>query len=226
MTSVTAAVRPPRALPLVVHPANKHSMGLAMFLSAAAVYLIGNHFHIFPPQYLQRTWIDFAVPFMPNTVWIYLSEYAFFPAVYLLCRNYINLNKYFYSFIALQLTSVLIFFVWPTTYPRAEFPLTADINAITYFAFSSLRQTDTPASCCPSLHVSSVYLSVFLFREERRNLLLPFFIWGTAIAATTLTTKQHYLIDVITGFLMAVLFHWIFHSLINYRPLDGDQAKR
>lgn len=218
-----------RALPIFMTRANKYRVGALLWLIALALYLPANHFHLFTPQLLPFHWIDHVVPFMPNTVWIYISEYIFFIAVYVTCKDLVNLNKYFYSFLGLQAVSVLIFWVWPTTYPRDSFPLPDDLNFLTHFVFSNLRETDTPASCCPSLHVSSVYLSTFIFLDDQKKKFPFFFIWGTAIALSTLTTKQHYVIDVVFGFLMAVGAYWIFHKYIPYTNWvsdPGDQAKR
>lgn len=207
------------SLPLFVSIENKYTVGFILFVYAAAIYLTSNHFHFFPPQLLPMSWVDLTVPFIPETVWIYISEYLFFATVYICCKDMVNCNKYIYSFLALQTVSVLIFWIWPTTYPRDQFPLPEDLDALTYYAFNSLRQADTPANCCPSLHVSSIYLSTFIFLDEQRKKFPFFFIWGTAIAASTLTTKQHYLVDVIAGFLMAVISYWIFHKLVSYRPI-------
>jgi membrane-associated phospholipid phosphatase len=223
-------------LPLFMTKENKYVVGFMLACVAVALYLSSNHFHFSTPQLLPLYWIDTVVPFLPYTVWIYISEYIFFVVVYITCKDMVNLNKYFYSFLVLQVTSVMIFWIWPTTYPRELFPLTNDLDAVTYFAFNTLRKTDTPANCCPSLHVSSVYLSTFLFLDDQRKKFPFFFIWGTAIALSTLTTKQHYLIDVVLGFLMAVSTYWIFHKYISYRAAysnkqdpkstQGVQAKR
>jgi membrane-associated phospholipid phosphatase len=225
MGATTQALAGSRALPMFINRENKHLVGLALFTVAAALYLCCNHFHLVPPQMLPRSWIDLSVPFLPGTVWVYISEYLFFSAVYLACNDELTLNKYFYSFLCLQTISCFIFWAWPTTYPRDLFPLPNDLDPVTRYVFGSLRQTDTPASCCPSLHVSSVYLSTFLFLEGQKKYFPLFFMWGTAIALSTLTTKQHYMIDVVTGFMLAVIHYWIFFRRVNYRPL-ALQANR
>ncbi|MEO5970291.1 MAG: phosphatase PAP2 family protein [Bdellovibrionia bacterium] len=208
------------ALPIFVNKENKNPVVLAFGSIAFLLYILSNHFHWFTPQLLPMSWLDNAVPFIPLTVWIYISEYLFFVAVVLTCKDMINLNKYIYSIMGLQTVSVLIFTIWPTTYPRDLFPLTHDLDYLTYFAFNTLRSADTPASCCPSLHVSSVYLSSFIFIVDQRGKFPFFFIWGTLIALSTLTTKQHYAIDVVTGLIMAVITYWIFHKLISYYPAN------
>jgi membrane-associated phospholipid phosphatase len=205
------------SLPIFLTSENKWPAAILMFLLATLLYLASNHNPVFEPQLLGMTWVDRVIPFLPRSVWIYTSEYIFFLIVYINCRDMINLNKYLYAFVALQLISVTIFFFWPTTYPRDLFPLPDHLDPLTSYVFNSLRQTDMPTNCCPSLHVSSVFLSVFIFLDDQRKKFPLFFLWGIAISVSTLTTKQHYLVDVIAGFLLATLLYWVFHRLVPYR---------
>lgn len=226
MNSAPVAAEPTGgwSIPLIITKENKYSMGLVLAVVATTMYMTTNHIHFFTPQLLPMGAIDRAVPFLPHTVWIYTSEYYLFLTVYLLCKDVQNLNRYAYAFLALQSVSVLIFVFWPTTYPRDLFPLPEDLDPLTYWLFTSLRQTDNPASCAPSLHVSSVYLSSYMFLNEQRGKFPFFFLWATAVALTTLTTKQHYLIDVITGFLMSVIIYWIFGNLFSYHERRKTRA--
>ncbi len=207
-----------RTLPSLITRENRFHYGILLFLLSIALYLASNHIHFFPPQTLPRTWIDLIVPFVPNTVWIYISEYVYFMLIYVMCQDMLNLNRYFFSIATLQIISCAIFWVWPTTFPRELFPLPDTLNSVTFNVFHNLRQTDSPANCCPSLHVSSVYLASFVFLNEQKKYFPFFFIWGTAIAISTLTTKQHYLIDVVMGFLMAAGHYWYFYKQMSYRP--------
>lgn len=214
------------SLPLWITKETKLICGFIAFSFAALIYMAANHFPVFPPQQLQMTWFDRIIPFVPSTVWIYVSEYLYFAVVFLLCRDMKNLNKYLYSFLALQVVSVAIFYLWPTTYPRDLFPLIPDaMDPLTYQIFSRLRVVDAPTNCCPSLHVSSVFLSAFIYLDEQENKFPIIFSWGTAIALSTLTTKQHYLIDVVSGLAMAVAFYVVFHRWVPYHVV-GTQPKR
>lgn len=204
-------------LPLFLTRQNKIQAGVPFFIAAAIIYMITNHFPLSEPQLLPMTWFDQAIPLIPHTIWIYLSEYPFFLLVYASIRDFDNANKYLYSFITLTIFSAIIFEIWPTTYPRDAYPLPENLDWLTNFAFTTMRNADQPNNCCPSLHVSGVYLSVFIFLDDQRKK-LPFFLtWGTLIALSTLTTKQHYLIDVVTGFLLAVACYWVFHRYVKYR---------
>jgi membrane-associated phospholipid phosphatase len=209
------------ALPLFLSGQNKYLTGIITFFIAMPLYLIANHYPIYSPQLLVLWKWDKMISFLPYTVFIYISEYALFVAAYSLSRNYENANKYIYSFIALQTVSALIFWFFPTTYPRELFPLPDSLDWFTYTVFSTLRKVDLPANCCPSLHVSSVYLSSFLFIPEKQwKKFFFFFSWATAVALSTLTTKQHYIVDVITGLIMAVLSYYAFTHWIPYRKVS------
>jgi membrane-associated phospholipid phosphatase len=214
------------SLPLLIHDGNKALYGLGLAVITAFLYLTSNHFHIFEPRLLPMTWLDQVVPFVPQTVWVYTSEYYLFVAVYLTCKNRENINRFVYAFLCQQVISTIIFWAWPTTYPRELFPLPDTLDPATHLIFTILRFGDSPANCCPSLHVSSVYLSSFMFLKEQRGKFPFFFLWATSVAITTLTTKQHYLVDVVVGLFSALFFYWLFSECIGYRAADGLQAKR
>jgi membrane-associated phospholipid phosphatase len=214
-------------LPTIVTESNRILAGFMLFSLASLLYGISNHLHFIEPRLLRMTAWDQGLPFVPYTVWIYISEYIYCVLIYCLCRDTLNLNKYLYSFISLQTMSVLIFILWPTTYPRELYPIPAGLGFWTNLSWSLLRIGDTPANCCPSLHVSSVLLCGMLFLNEQRRKLPAFLTWGVLISLSTLTTKQHYIVDVITGSAMACLFHWIFYHGVSYRPWRaGSSGKR
>lgn len=205
------------ALPLFLTRKNKYFVSAIWVALGASLYLGTNHFPMFTPQMLPMTAWDKSIAFVPWTVWIYSSEIFLYFAVYGFSRDLVNANKYLYSFLALQASSCLIFLLWPTTYPRELFPLPTDLHPWTAHIFNNLRNVDTPGNCLPSLHVSSCYLSSFVYLDEQRGKFPIFFGWATAIAVSTLTTKQHYIIDVVAGLAMAIVMYIIFHRLVPYR---------
>jgi membrane-associated phospholipid phosphatase len=204
-------------LPLFLNAGNKHRVGWLWALILGALYMSANHQNFFEPYVLQMTWIDREMPFLPWTFWIYASLYVLYGVVYLTSRDMKNTNQYLYAILALQTVSVIIFWIWPTTFPRGDYPIPEDTNAVLKWVFENFRKIDTPKNCAPSLHVSSCYLSSFVFLQERRKLFPFFFIWATAVAFTTLTTKQHYVIDIILAIPLAVGCWWFFHRKAQYK---------
>ena len=91
----------------------------------------------------------------------------------------------------------------PTRFPGELFPL--DASDLSTLPLRLVREVDTPASCFPSLHVALAFACSFAIRQPRPRLWRVFFAWSVAIAVSTLTTKQHYVVDVIGGVLLSVV---------------------
>jgi membrane-associated phospholipid phosphatase len=208
-------------LPLFMTSKLKYPVGGAMFSLAFFLYYVTNHYPYFPPHELPLLAIDRAVPFVPSTVLIYVSEYFFFTTVYIVVRDMENLNKYLYSFFFIQAFSCLIFFLWPTIYPRDLFPIPPETNHFIATIFNTLRVGDAATNCFPSLHVSSVFLSVYIFRDEQREKFPYFLAWGILIALSTLPTKQHYFADVTAGWALSVIVYFVFHRWMPYQKVGA-----
>lgn len=217
-------------LPLFLTRRMKYPVGVFLFLVAWICYAIPNHYPVFQPVELPMTLVDRSIPLVPWTVLIYVSEYLFFAAVYITCQDMENLNKYLYSFISTQTFSCLIFLFWPTTFPRGDYPIPGDIHPLLKGVWTWLHHIDAPTNCFPSLHVSTVFLSAFIFLDEQREKFPLFLTWGALIAFSTLPTKQHYIADVLAGWLLSVSAYWLFHRWMKYAPaqvvLSSYQAKR
>jgi membrane-associated phospholipid phosphatase len=206
-------------LPLFMVPRLKYPAGAVLFTVASFMYYYTNHHPLFIPRELPMLSLDRTIPFVPATVLIYVSEYFFFTTVYLVVRDMENLNKYLYSFFFTQAFSCFIFLLWPTIYPRDLYPIPADTNSVVATVFQMLRTGDAATNCFPSLHVSTVYLSAYIFLDEQREK-LPFFLtWATFIALSTLPTKQHYVVDITAGFALSVVAYLVFHRWMPYRKV-------
>lgn len=210
------------ALPIFLTSRNKYLLSILWVVIGATLYLTSNHFPIYPPQMLPLTQLDKSIPFVPWTVWVYNTEFFLFFSAYILSKDMVNANKYLYSFLTLQIISVIIFLFWPTTYPRDQFPLGDGVDHLTRSFFANFRNVDTPGNCIPSMHVGSVYISTFLFIDEQRKKLPFYFLWASLISFSTLTTKQHYFADVVAGFALAALLWVIFNRLVPYRTAPTE----
>src|SRR4051812_47880502 len=199
-------------LPIFIHKNNRISMALLCGVAFFFGYTIPNHFHLFTPQYLTLTEFDRSVPFSPWTVFVYTSEYFFFAFAYFAFKDELNRNRYIWSYFGVLFVGAMIFIFFPTTYPRADFPLPADVNPITAVVFNALRGFDDPSNCFPSMHVTCCYITAFAFlpKAESRFNFWFFFIWSTLISASTLPTKQHYIADVVGGLVLSSAGYWVF----------------
>jgi membrane-associated phospholipid phosphatase len=185
-------------------------LGITAFM---VFYMLPNHFLIFDPIYLKMFAFEKSIPFIPWTIWIYISDYIYIAIVFILLKEKENMNKLFYSQIFLLFTAMIIFFLIPTTFPRPE---------VEYVGFSGLvikllYSSDNPNNACPSIHVAMTFLAYFGIIKEYKKYNILFLIWAILISLSTLTIKQHYVIDITCGFLMALLFYKLIYPKIEER---------
>lgn len=175
--------------------------GTAVLVSAATLYGLNNHLHLREPALLPMTWVDRSVPVVPWTVWVYASYPLQFVATFFVEERRARLNRWLWAVLAVNLVSNVVFLLWPTTIQRPPVP---DADPWTEYAFARLHAIDTPASCLPSLHVSTAFLASFVFLRRHAARFALFFAWACAIALSTLTTKQHHAVDVLAGLGLAI----------------------
>ena len=167
----------------------------------AVSYLTTNHYLFMPAKFLPRTFIDVNTPFLPWTVWIYSSVYfmPLFAAVYVTKKE--HYNRIAVSYVLTATICTLFFLFYPTIYPRPQI----GENSITGILLRILHFIDTPANCWPSGHVAYAFLSAFWVARFRRKEGAWLIFWAFLIAISTLTTKQHYIWDVLAGYFLARL---------------------
>lgn len=186
-------------------------------VATIVLYQTTNRHHLFEPQILEMGWLDQRVPLIPWTIWVYFTEYVIFIVSWLAANSDVQRTRYFFSYMTILIVSCTIFVFWPTTFPRADFPLDSFPDSLSKDAFIFLRtHMDTPANCVPSLHVSSCLIAALVFLRQSKTLFTIFFVWFLAVAASTMTTKQHYFVDIWTAVLLTVVCYWIFFHKANY----------
>lgn len=167
-------------------------------------YQLANRWHWRPPSFLLLTALDRAIPLLEWTVWPYLLLAG--------CMGLIGLVRdpalYARAVRALLLAypiNLVIFMLWPTTYPRVEFVPGTGLN---HAAFGFLFAIDTPASCFPSGHITAPFIGFWAVARE--NPRWRFGIWGAfaLLCPTILTTKQHYAVDLLGGLAIGLFGVW------------------
>jgi len=161
------------------------------YLLFCVLYLGAPRLAIRDPHLLQPSSVDRAIPFLPWTIALYLSQFLFLFLTLWLQTDSRRLTR---AFIAIAISTVLscaIFILWPTTLPRPP---------VRNAAFDTLWLFDVPTNCFPSLHTALATIAAFFWPRRKRWLAA---LWAAAIIVSTLTTKQHVAIDVAGGLVVA-----------------------
>ncbi len=174
---------------------------LAQFQAESAAYVAVNRVTSLRRGRSLLTPADAGVPFEPSSLWLYLSFVPF-------CLSSVYEGKSARSAIrmmaCLMLSSLLCyrsFLRFPSPYPRPPIDV-ADPRLAR--AWRALRSADGPANTFPSIHVGHVFLIARVLAHR-----LPDddadarLLWALLVSLSTLTTKQHFVVDVVGGILVA-----------------------
>ena len=190
----------------------RSARALALTVFTYAVILAGyvacRQQPFFPARELTLSSIDRAVPFVPETVWVYGTvSYATLFALFWI-RDRAALRRLVLTLITAAAICWLGFALYPVAFPRHAYPLPAEITASTA-RLAELRLSDYPDNCLPSLHVAlaTALARTLAEKHEPRFLRVLAPLWALAIAISTLTVKQHYFVDVWTGALVGLFAH-------------------
>jgi len=155
--------------------------------------------HSITPRYSWVTPLDEWIPFIPHSWWLYV---LFFPFV-VLAAAYTNAD----GFRALRsatglafVAALLCFWLFPEFVPRPD--IGALENGFLQQRLSRMWQLDLASNGCPSLHVAVTCLACRALWDRPGRWLTASI--GLLICLSTLTLKQHTLIDGAGGVLLAL----------------------
>lgn len=157
------------------------------------------------------SWLDQSIPFWRAWIWVYLSQYLMIPICFKLTTDPLEYTRLFYGILFSLLICAAVFLIYPTTMLRPENSLVDGLDCLRYY----LYKLDEPTNCFPSLHVTLAIL-VGLYASHHKALMLQMTLWSWSILIilSTLTFKQHYVLDVLGGVFVAIVAHRLTLSIV------------
>src|SRR5450432_3001020 len=203
---MTAAAR--RAAPSALAPARyRWAVGLGLAGAQSAMYFGIGHAHLTRSTELLRTRLDDAIPFWPWTAWCYLPFYA---GTFLLTIGGFRHRRLF-ARTAMAVVLVRALGAMGHLFAGAEYPrpvLYPPYPNLSYAFMAWVQHVDPPGNVFPSLHVAHTTMLSLLLLKDRPILGRVALVMATMLAISTLTTKQHFIADVLSGYLLAFLGRW------------------
>jgi membrane-associated phospholipid phosphatase len=143
--------------------------------------------------------LDRWVPILPWSVWVYFSLWIYVCIPQALMRELRPMGYYLLGATLLAVLGLAIFVLWPTAVPDWG----VDWNNYPFLSF--LKEKDASGNACPSLHVAFAVFSGLWIANliSRLGAAAPWHwancLWCLAIILSTMTTKQHLFLDVMSG---------------------------
>lgn len=143
------------------------------------------------------------LPLVPAFTAVYLGVHVFSVVPYCAIPETRHLRRYLLGNLLIIALSAIVWVSLPVRLDRP--PLSPELSGFGAWLLHEVYATDPTTNCFPSAHCSvAVYAAIGLRFASR-----PIFAWGIASAAaiclSTLLTKQHYVVDVVTGAMLAAL---------------------
>ncbi len=139
---------------------------------------------------------DFAlerrIPFAVNWTFVYLGLYPMYFIPLVLIRDDMAYKKAAVSYLAVMGICWPIFLLYPVTMVRPEFAVT---DFATWVLDVIYRADTPPVNCLPSMHVAMVLMCGLVLWEVHRGWGALALAYAFSIAASTVLTKQHYVVD-------------------------------
>lgn len=176
-------------------------LAMACLALAGAGYLYTNRFPARAPALLPLTALDRAIPFWPATGWLYAAQYGFLLWAFFSLRGVAARLRFVGAGMTMQALAILCFWFWPVTFPRELWAIPADTWPVHVQLAGFWRSLDEPGNCLPSLHAANAVLcvAVFWWHGPARRWRFWALALGMLCVMSTLTFKQHYLVDVLAG---------------------------
>jgi len=151
--------------------------------------------------------IDRAIPLIPEWSWIYEMLFIFPIFLVIFLETVEEVKRVGFAIVMCDMVAYPIFLMFPVMSVRPEVPMNTASEVILNFIY----YVDLPTNCFPSLHVAVSMVSAFAIYNKTRLNGIWAIILGILISLSTLFTKQHYFLDVISGLLLATFTYYAFY---------------
>jgi len=151
--------------------------------------------------------LDRMVPVQPEWSVVYGSLFlaAFLPVFVVHQQELVR--RTILAYLTVWLFSYVCFLAYPTIGPR---PAKVIGEGFFVWALHAIYSSDVRYNCLPSLHVAQCFLAALTCYRVHRGVGAVAGVWAFLVGLSTLYTKQHYVLDVIAGILLAYVAYVVF----------------
>jgi len=150
--------------------------------------------------------VDKVIPFVPEFVWIYhtLIPVFFTTTVLMIEKKNVFFSALFSVFVA-SVIMIMFYTFFPVFYPRDGYT-EASLSGL---MVELTRTIDGANNTFPSAHVTFSWLLAFFagmstYAKKNKWIKPVYLLWAFLISVSTVVLKQHFIIDVFSGVILAM----------------------
>ncbi len=188
---------------------------LLIYAAIYMVWFIAIEKHTFAHYSIIHTAVDDLIPFNELFVIPYYTWFLYVSATLVFFLFSLDIEDYYKNFIFLA-AGMTVFLVVSTLFPNMHMLRPAVMPRDNVFTglVQVIYSHDTSSNLWPSIHVyNSIGTMIAIHRSKRIGRLgkIVSDIIGVSIILSTMFIKQHSVYDVITAFIMAIVFYILFY---------------
>jgi len=176
------------------------------------IYFFVNRLQVDPNRRIDLgTELDRKTPYVQLFALVYFSTYIFVVQPFIILSNAWQFYWMLTSFVSISVISSLIHATIPSKIERVEQVTTGGLSS---WMLGLFQKTCKPYGNFPSMHIGlsvPVVAANFMVGGSVNGSIM--LIWAVLIAFSTLYTKQHYILDVLAGFMgglvISALTFWL-----------------
>jgi membrane-associated phospholipid phosphatase len=154
-------------------------------------------------HYSTKVALDDRIPFVPGFAPLYFSAFILGTTGYLILFTHENLPQVVLGYLILFTIGSLSYMFIPCRAERQEDLIVTNIST---YLISTFQRRSEPFNSFPSMHVGyCLFSALVVLRFSSLELGGILLIWAGLVAISTLFTKQHHLVDVMVGAVLAVI---------------------
>lgn len=189
------------------------SIGMVALLSLVPFYIFIAHSVSAGTLHRPEIALDRALPLQPVWALVYGALYLFLIVLpVFVVREQEHLRRTVSAYLMVWTVAYVSFLAYPTAAPRGDQVIG---NGFAAWGLRVLYEADPPYNCFPSLHVAHSFVSALACYLVHRRVGVFAILCAALVALSTLFTKQHYVLDVVAGVLLAGAAYAVF--LRSYR---------
>ncbi len=173
------------------------------------VYFWVMHHPLWEPTVMPLTFMDHWVAVSDDAMLLYGSLWFYISLAPAFTRNKAELWACARDAALTAAAGLVVFWVFPTVVPAFA------VDWAQYPALQFLKSADAGGNAFPSLHVAFAVLTGVQLHRQLRSVQAPSWarmvnlLWAAGIVYSTLATRQHVLLDVLGGTLLAAAVSWV-----------------
>ena len=170
---------------------------VACYAVFTATYLPINEFSVGRDAWTLFLPGEERLPFLPIFEYLYVLTYFIAALLITTIRDYATFRRMIRATGLSLLVAYTTYLLFPVYFERPHL----EVSSLHTWLLS-LEYLDKPYNHFPSLHVTLSWLAVFASQVSRRAR-VGFSVLAAGISVSTLFVKQHYVVDVLYGFVLA-----------------------